>query len=306
MSAASNYFFCSCAILLFAIINLSVGPIINNRVNSGEGGAVEWGLENCAKLVDDLDTYKSESHSSLKPEEIQKNIEEKEKKIRICKNKKAMYGMEYTSFIFNAAIGFICVLLGLYGLQKEVLPITGLIGLGGGIAGFVLTLVYVIFNGIVYTNYYEKTIYKRDGDGAFAELDGSRYECYYYKEGDPEAIIAKYSDLIKSQYNYNKKLIDSFSEDPEKKGCQYNYYTICAYNEYLDASIFGNELPSYRDASDAPQVCKKLYLGAYSRSNLSYYDQSARFLTVLIFSLLTILCYLGLAFSGFTLKKESS
>ena len=70
MSAASNYFFCSCAILLFAIINLSVGPIINNRVNSNK--AVEWGLANCAKLVDDLDTYKNEPHPSLKPEDIQK------------------------------------------------------------------------------------------------------------------------------------------------------------------------------------------------------------------------------------------
>ena len=68
MSAASNYFFCSCAILLFAIINLSVGPIINNRVSR----AIEWGLANCAKLVDDLDTYKNEPHSSLKPEDIQK------------------------------------------------------------------------------------------------------------------------------------------------------------------------------------------------------------------------------------------
>jgi hypothetical protein len=259
-------------------------------------------------MVDDLDTYKNESHPYLKPEDIQKNIEQKEKEIRICKNEKAMYGMEYTSFIFNAAIGFICVLLGLYGLQKDVLPITGLIGLGGGIAGFVLTLVYVIFNGIVYTNYYEKTIYKRDGDGAFAELDGSRYECYYYKEGDPEAIIAKYSDLIKSQYNYNKKLIDSFSEDPEKKGCTCTsyYYSYCANNEYLNASIFRNELPTYRDESGTSQVCKKLYIGAYSRDDLSYYDKSARFLTVLIFSLLTTLCYLGLAFSGFTLKKESS
>lgn len=306
MSAASNYFFCSCTILLFAIINLSVGPIINNRVNLSDGGAVEWGLANCAKMVDDLDTYKNESHPYLKPEDIQKKIEQYEKEIRICKNEKAMYGMEYTSFIFNAAIGFICVLLGLYGLQKELLPITGLIGLGGGIAGFVLTLVYVIFNGIVYTNYYEKTIYKRDGDGAFAELDGSRYECYYYKEGDPDAIIAKYSDLIKSQYNYNKKLIDSFSEDPEKKGCKSDYYSNCAYNEYLDISIFGTNLPHYIDESGALQVCKKLYIGANSRDDLSYYDQSARFLTVLIFSLLTILCYLGLAFSGFTLKKESS
>jgi hypothetical protein len=302
MSAASNYFFCSCAILLFAIINLSVGPIINNRVS----GAIEWGLANCAKLVDDLDTYKSESHPTLKPEDIQKNIEEYEKEIRICKNKKAMYGMEYTSFIFNAAIGFICVLLGLYGLQKELLPITGLIGLGGGIAGFVLTLVYVIFNGIVYTNYYEKTIYKRDGDGAFAELDGSSYECYYYKEGDPEAIIAKYSDLIKSQYNYNKKLIDSFSEDPEKKGCKSYYYSNCADNEYIDFSIFGINLPNYTDESGALYLCIKLYLDPISKDDLSYYDQSARFLTVLIFSLLTILCYLGLAFSGFTLKKESS
>ena len=49
MSAGSNFFICSCAVVIFTIINLSVGPIINFRVGTG------WGLENCEGLVDKYD-----------------------------------------------------------------------------------------------------------------------------------------------------------------------------------------------------------------------------------------------------------
>ena len=98
--------------------------------------------------------------------------------------------MEYTSFIFNIFISFVCVLLGLYGLQKETIPKTGYIGMGCGIVGLILTLVYVIYNGVVYTNYYNTEIYKVDGDGAFAEYDqkNNRYECFYYKKDDKNAV----------------------------------------------------------------------------------------------------------------------
>ncbi len=52
--------------------------------------------------------------------------------------------MEYASFIFNIFIGFVCVSLGFYGLQKETIQKTGyigIIGMGCGIVGFTLTLV---------------------------------------------------------------------------------------------------------------------------------------------------------------------
>ena len=116
-----------------------------------------------------------------------------------------MHDMEYTSFIFDVVIGFVCGLLGLlhyFGLKPDFVSKTGLIGLGCGVVGFVLTFVYVILNGLVYTNYYDTEIYKRDGDGAFAEKEGNAYKCIYFdKAKNVYALYAKYSDLIQKQYN---------------------------------------------------------------------------------------------------------
>jgi hypothetical protein len=279
MSSGSNFFICACAILVFSIINYKIGPIINYRVGT------DWALANCEELQDQYDAAK----------ELNPNMSDEEKEsyafpIRRCRNKKAMHNMEHTSVVFNGVIGFICVLLGLYGLQKEVIPKTGTIGMACGVVGFILTLVYVIYNGVVYNNYYDRNIYKVDGDGAFAELDGSSYECFYYnKPKDDEALIAKYSDLIKSQYNYNKDLKDSFNTDSEKVNCQ-SSPSLCATREYLPA---------------AGSTCKKLYYRQII-NDYENYDKSARFLTALLLSIITLLCYCGLIFSGFTLSKEQS
>ena len=279
MSSGSNFFICACAILVFSIINYKIGPIINYRVGT------DWALANCEELQDQYDEAK----------ELNPNMSDEEKEsfafpIRRCRNKKAMHNMEHTSVVFNGVIGFICVLLGLYGLQKEVIPKTGTIGMACGVVGFILTLVYVIYNGVVYNNYYDRNIYKVDGDGAFAELDGSSYECFYYnKPKDDEALIAKYSDLIKSQYNYNKDLKDSFNTDSEKVNCRASP-SLCATREYIPA---------------AGSTCKKLYYRQII-NDYENYDKSARFLTALLLSIITLLCYCGLIFSGFTLSKEQS
>ena len=110
--------------------------------------------------------------------------------------------------------------------------------IGFGIVGFILTLVYVIYNGVVYTNYYNSSsIYKVDGDGAFAEYDQKKggYECFYYKKDDYLAIYAKFCDLIKSQYNYDYDLTKSFINDPAKSGsgCQRAEPTDCLLNDYI-------------------------------------------------------------------------
>ena len=52
MSAGTNFFVVSCAILIFSIINFSLGPIINKKVVG------DWDLANCAKLSDDYETRK--------------------------------------------------------------------------------------------------------------------------------------------------------------------------------------------------------------------------------------------------------
>jgi len=104
------------------------------------------GILNCQELVDQYDDERRE-----KPDMPDSTRKTREINIRKCKNRKAFYNMEYTSFIFNIVIGFVCVLLGLYGLQKEIIPKTGFIGMGCGLVGLVLTLVYVIYNGVIYT-----------------------------------------------------------------------------------------------------------------------------------------------------------
>jgi hypothetical protein len=290
MGSGKNVLFVSCAILIFATINMGVGPIMNKRLGT------DWGNANCEKLANDYEDAKKRN-----PDMSDSDKKTNEFEISRCKNRKAMYNMEYTSFVFNIVIGFIGVLIGLYGLQNEVIINSGKIGMACGVVGLVLTLVYVIFNIIVYTSYFDDDdkYYKVDSDGAFAEREGTRYKCYNFKEkNDTMALIAKYSDLIKSQYNYNKELTDSFKTDPEKLECTDNYgYVIkgCSDDEYLDiTATYGDNIP-----------CSKLYYHE-TFDTFSNYDKSARILTTLIFSIIIILCYIGFIFSGFILNQESA
>lgn len=149
--------------------------------------------------------------------------------------------MEYTSFIFNKVIWFTCSLLGLlhlFGAKKEFVPKTGLIGLGCGIVGFIFSFVYFIMNGLVYTTYYDYVDkqYKRDSDGVFAELKGDYFERLYYDSTyNGHSLIAKFSDLIQKQYNYDKDLIDSYKYIPAN--CKYFDADDCDSNGKISKSF---------------------------------------------------------------------
>ena len=224
MNKVNIFFYCSCAILLFTIINLSVGPVIS-------GKAPFEGTDNCAERSDNYDNAKK--NPSCDDDCLKYGYEWY---LNRCNNEKGMYNMEYTSFIFDVVIGFVCGLMGLlhfYGLIQNFSPKMGLIGFGCGILGFVLTFVYVILNGIVYTTYYNENtymIYKRDSDGAFAEKKGDYFECLYFDTSrNTHAMYAKFSDLNKKQYNYNKDIAESYSKG-EAKNCQ-GYSSHCiSYN----------------------------------------------------------------------------
>lgn len=298
MSKGLIFFCCACAILLFTIINLSVAPIINGRVYTITG------TQNCKKLSDEYD----EAKKGVLPEPLKKYYHEWG--INECNRKKAMYNMEYTSLIFDMVIGFICGLLGLlhhFEVKKEFVPKTGIIGLGCGIVGFAFTFVYIIFNGLVYTSYYEQDIYyssiiyKTDSNGAFAEWKNGKYECLYYDEpGNSHAIRAKYSDLIKKQYNYNRDLDKEFaSTNTEAGNCHQHNPEECLTSEgYITP---GDQYP-YVDKDGKDQKCKYLYhhYGTIYNSNK---DKSQRFLTTLILSLLVCLANIGLAIFGFLLFR---
>ena len=107
------FFCCSCCILVLTIINLSVGPIVSGKV--GE----KWGLLNCKQFKDEKDNAKDAAGGSLS-DEVDKYYQSH---IDFCTRAKGMYDMEYTAFIFDIVIGFICNLLGLLHLfdQKKIL-----------------------------------------------------------------------------------------------------------------------------------------------------------------------------------------
>ena len=288
------FFCCACCILLLTIVNLSIGPIISGTIGS------TWGTLNCVEEKDNYDKQK----------ELNKNMSKEDKKyiyewrINRCQRRKAMHDMEYTAFIFDIVIGFVCGLLGLFhffGIKTEGTYVekTGLIGLICGCVGFILTFVYIVLNGIVYTNDYStSSLYKTDGEGAYAKLvESGKYECMYFdKKGNTHALIAKYSDYIKKQYNYNKDLKDEFSPGTkgilEKRACL-GPNPVCDDNGYM----------TYSQTYESGKDCKYLYLDQTS-SSIWYKDVSDRFLTTLILGLIVCLANIGLALFGFLMAKS--
>ena len=298
MSKVLIFFCCACCILLLTIINLSIGPVISGKLDG-------FGTMNCARIKD---LYDSNKDNGVEGDELKYGYKWY---VENCQRSKGMYDMEYTSFIFDVAIGLVCGLLGLlhfWEVKKDFVSKTGLIGLCCGIVGFILTFVYVILNGLVYTKSHTG-IYKMDGDLAFAELKGDKYECYYFdKKYNDHALMAKYCDLNKKQYNYDKDLIKKY-ETAEVAGCG-NNPSICEHadNGYLEKV----QVPRQKYSTDntANIECKYLYYRPNLNSRdvwLNDYtnkDISDRFLTVLILSLLVCLANIGLALFGFLLFKN--
>ena len=290
------FFCCACCILLLTIINLSIGPIISGKTEI-------WGNENCAILKDVYDKDK-ESNPSMDDETKKYGYEWE---ITRCEREKAFYNMEYTAFVFDVVIGFVCGLIGLlhyFGIinKSEIIEKVGIIGLCCGAIGFVLTFVYIIFNGIVYTNYYDEddAMYKTDKEGAFAKKIGQdKYECMYFdKKGNFHAYIAKYSDLINKQYNYNRDLQNEYQNDPEKSNpnCQGDP-TSCD----DDGSI--KEARQYTDANGDNVDCDYLYT-RYTTNEITNKDKSDRFLTTLILGLIVCLANVGLAVFSLLIAKS--
>ena len=270
------FFCCSCCILVLTIINLSVGPIVNNVVSDPYGNG-DLGTQNCELYKDQKDIAPTDQ---LK--------ERYQSLIDMCTRTKGMHDMEYTAFIFDIVIGFICGLIGLlhlFDLKKDFVSNTGLIGLICGVIGFVLTFVYVIFNGIVFTSNYTN-VYERDGDGVFAEqvtAGGTTFKCLYYDDsGNYFAGMAKFSDLNKKQYNYKHKF---YGDD--LTGCidSTNWLTNCADNPEITG----------------PATCTKLYAAKIDK--IENKDKFDRFLTTLILSLIVCLANIGLALFGFLLFR---
>ena len=270
MSKGLLFFCCSCCILVFTIINLSIGPIVNGTISLYFENV---GTSNC-KLFKDL-------WDNAKDADVDDDYIKYHQKYdyNACQRLKGMHDMEYTSFIFDVVIGFVCGLIGLlhlFDLKKDFVSNTGLIGLICGIVGFVFTFVYVIFNGVVYTTVYVEDVYKRDGDYAFAEKNGGKFECLYYDDKYNEnSVYAKINDLGKKQYNYKHE----WDEDIEDISCKIsseNMIKSCGYSEKV---MYGKDGPEV-EATDY-QKCDNLYVNTNIQNGIENKDLSDRFLTTL-------------------------
>jgi len=290
------FFCCACFILVLTIVNLSIGPIVSGTAYSYF--QVDLGTLNCKKKKDDWDTAKDQPNAN---DDAIKYYQEYE--YNACQREKGMHDMEYTAFIFDVVIGFICGLLGLlhiFEVKKDFVSNTGLIGLICGVIGFVLTLVYVIFNGLVYTTIYVDSIEKRDGDYVIAEKDGNTYKCLFFD--DKNNINSKYpkiSDLGKKQYNYDKDIIKD-DDNHKFDNCKdissaNNIATLCTVQEKVEGTYAAIYIAN---------ECGKIYVNNIgSDLGIENKDLSDRFLTTLILSLFVCLASIGLALFGFLLFR---
>ncbi len=308
MGKGTLFFCCASCILLLTIINLSIGPIVSGTLKNFVG--LDFGTLNCKKAKDDWDNAKDQPNAN---DDLIKYSYEYS--YDACQREKGMHDMEYTAFIFDVFIGFICGILGLlhiFEVKKDFVSNTGLIGLICGVIGFVLTFVYVIFNGLVYTTVYAMKnnngnigfIYKRDGDYAIAEKDGDNYKCLYNdNQYNFLSIYAKFSDLGKKQYNYDKDIIKDYTTD-QIRNCIEDNSVGSSY--IVDKCDRKEQLISGTDISNNYKTnnCEMIYIRqSLLESGIENKDLSDRFLTTLILSLFVCLASIGLALFGFLLFR---
>ena len=295
------------AIVIFSIISICSAPILNKVLIESDN----WKTLNCQEKSDE---YKHAKDTSSLTDNQKK---EYKRGINLCNRKKAMYGLEFSSLIIDVILGFICLILGLlhyFDVAKPFEKVTGIIGLATSIIGFILTLVYIIYSGYIFTNdspdkNYDSNsnydLYKADSKGIFAKWDDSekKYKCEYYDKDNNNAIYAKYNEMWKKIYNYNKDVSQAESTSPVKK-CSYTKYTAGSTNLLSPNNCNDNQgFVGIGTASKFEGDCDALYID-YSFSgyeNKYIYD---RWVTTIIFACFIIACDIGLAIFSFLLFKS--
>ena len=258
------YLLLSIAIVAFSVISLCSAPIINHNIPTYN----QWAYDNCQIYADQ--------------EEMATTLNNKYSIHRLktlCQRRKAMYGLEYASFIFDVICGFVCTLLSFLrylNIGKGTEKNTGLVGLITGVVGFVLTFVYFVYSAYIFTkDTYVKNISTISGritklfpNGAISKRDGTTP--YSNDKGD-DAQYIKYYELGQKQYNYDS-----------------DFYRI--YN--IDTNC--------RTSSPASS-CLYIYDSPPSDSSNKYlYD---KWVNTLIFSFVISVSNIGLIVFGFLLFK---
>ena len=302
------FFFISLAIVIFSIILINTAPVINGIIGKSN--------ENCKIFSDTKDYYNREK--IIPDESYRKIVVDYLKRGRYkCFRDKTVYSLEYIANIFNIVLSFYCTLLSflhVFDIGKFFEKYTGLIGFISGIIFSVLNIVYICFSGYIFTfdfpNMYFHTSFnlldntelsnevlaasgdvaKLDKDGAIAKLKGSNYKCIQeFDANELNKLYARYKDLGKKQYCYNK---DSIDEDSKFYKCKIEDDDIKKlFLENCDIDkiyLYGNYM---YDGND----CDKLYVHHNSLQNKYNYEL---WVTSLIFDAFIIALSIGLIIFG--------
>ena len=285
----SNLFFLliACVSVSFTIIVICNGPVINRILDIDPD-------ENCKILHDQYDEVKS----GLSKEQKKPYL----RGIHKCERDKAIYGLEYASLIMDIFFGFVCALLGLlnyFGAAKSFEKIIGLIGLISGVICFIITLVYICYSGYIFTNDSDGDTIKLDNDNVLAEYKDGTYSCKYYDTDDSNAIYAKYNELGKKQYNYNK---DNYFIDQTSK----TYLCTTSSNSIkddLDELCLGSYTGTRITVGYGTTVCESLYYNIRN-TNISNKYKYDKWVTSIIFGVFVAAINVGLALFGFLIFKN--
>lgn len=228
----------SLAFLVFSVISILTAPVINNKDNGKEMSG--WGKLNC-KFYSDME--KNAAHI----DDIQKYKKLKD----LCKRKKAMSNLEYSSLVIDVVLGFISAQLGLllyFKIGGSIDKVSGIFGMIAGIICFILTFIYMCYSGYIFDNdiafkkltpgnspHYniDNGITKKYSNGATDKMDGTtKVPIYKYEIGDDIEYI-KYKNLGEKQYNYDKKysegytrLLSNCKNVGTGSGCSYFYNKV--------------------------------------------------------------------------------
>ena len=264
---------CSLGILILSIIVACISPIINNfrPSNNNNFSFSSWRTLTCEYFSDQAKS------DTAKVDDIQKYTRYK----NLCYKKKAMHDLEYAFLIFDIVLGFACANLSLlhyFNVGKDFEKKTGLIGLIIGIVCFILTLVYICYNGDIFNNDIAYSYFTNAGNyaGGITKLypNGATTKGglrVYSGEKDIYSQYIKYKDLGKKQYNYDKEFYKIYESSNSCKtlGCSCDYCFTRLYSSY---------------------------------ENKDLYD---RWLTTLILAIIIDICCIGLSVFGFLLFKSS-
>ena len=313
MNYSLFFFIFSGIFLILSVITICIAPLIN-RADGDLNYFNNWNLENC-QLLDDQ--YQHEKDNNMYDPDVPVDvIREKLRKRRIteCRNHKAMYGLEYTSFIADIVLGFICFILGIIDFlepQNHLVKISCLIGFILGIISTILTLIYVGFSAYIFNNETIQTKGLLYSNKAFLHWNGEKYIYNYdekkYIDEDYDIKLVKYKDLGRKQYNYDSeiyRLSQDTTNNNEYKNCFFQFSSIIINQQkpYASDSSKNCEFIWYQINPNSPLSADIFAPSNDSVQNKFLYD---RWLTTIIFGVIIAACGICMAVFGFLLFIKS-